>query len=298
MEKITMTETNSTTASRILGLVTLYNPDPDKAICNIQQYIHDIDQLIIWDNSALEVGLKDKILSVLHEETSKIIWYGDGKNYCIAPAINYSWHYAQDNNYDLILLMDQDSQWEDFHSFKTDVIELFRTSPNCVFCPYVINNDTFTITKTVQEKRVFINSGTVIPTHILNQIKGADLAFPLDALDHDIAIRIQKQGYSIVCLTKHMLHHTIGDPQIMGPFHLYTDNYGPDRIYSISKCHIIKYRKHKDWLTYAENKKTFSEHYFKKFIRILLAEPQKVKRLKMFFKGIYDGITFPIHDPR
>ena len=280
--------------TKILGLVTLYNPNPQEATANIMRYIHDVDALIIWDNSLLEANLKQLVLGTLAKEANKVVWHGDGKNYCIAPAINYAWHYAQENGFDLILLMDQDSQWEDFHSYITEVIERFQASPKYVFCPFIPGDDTFVITKDVQEKRIFINSGTIIPTSILNKINGADEAFPLDALDHDLAIRIQKADYSIVSLTKHILNHTLGDPQLMGPFHMYTDNYGPQRIYSICKSHIIKYRKHKDWLTFSEIKEIFWSHYLCKLIRIIFAEPQKWLRLKMFFKGIYDGITFPL----
>jgi len=280
--------------TKILGLVTLYNPELPDAVDNIMRYLPNLDLLVIWDNSPLEANLKKKILEPMVGETDKIIWHGDGNNYCIAPAINYVWHYAQENGFDLILLMDQDSQWEDFRSYITEVIERFQASSKYVFCPFIPGDDTFVITKDVQEKRVFINSGTIIPTSILNKINGADEAFPLDALDHDLAIRIQKADYSIVSLTKHILHHTLGDPQLMGPFHMYTDNYGPQRIYSICKSHIIKYRKHKDWLTFSEIKETFWSHYLCKLIRIIFAEPQKWLRLKMFFKGIYDGITFPL----
>jgi rhamnosyltransferase len=280
---------------KILGLVTLYNPDIPDATNNIMRYLPYLDLLIIWDNSPLEANLKQKVLESLTQEADKIIWHGDGKNYCIAPAINYAWHYAQENDFDLILLMDQDSQWEDFHSYITEVAERFQISQGNVFCPYIPSDDTFVISEEAQEKSTFINSGTVIPTSILNRIGGADEAFPLDALDHDLAIRIQKAGYKIVSLTKHILHHSVGNIQMMGPFHIYTHNYSPQRLYSISRSHIIKYRKHKDWFTSSEIKVTFKELYFKPFLRILLAEPQKAYRLKMFFKGIYDGITFPIN---
>lgn len=291
-----MEEMNNNT--KILGLVTLYNPDLPNAVDNIMQYLPHLDFLIIWDNSPLEANLKQNILDFLTKDTDKVIWHGDGKNYCIAPAINFAWHYAQKINFDLILLMDQDSRWEDFHSYKTEVVERFQASQRNVFCPYIPSDDTFEITKDAQEKKSFINSGTIIPTSILNEIGGADEAFPLDALDHDLSIRIQEAGYKIVSLTKHKLRHTVGNLQKMGPFHLFTPNYSPQRLYSISRSHIIKYRKHKDWLSSSEIKETFKEHYFKQFLRILLAEPQKVKRLKMFFKGIYDGITFPIKDSK
>ena len=277
---------------KLLGLVTIYRSEPSVTAANILRYIQNVDFLIIWDNSPLEDQLEGQILAQLGTYRTKVIWKGDGQNYYIAPAINSAWHYAQEHKYDLLLLMDQDSQWDDFHAFRSHVETLYQSSPDYVFCPYVIGDDYFDIVKDVQEKRIFINSGTIIPTAILNKIDGADEAFPLDALDHDLAIRIQKAGYTIVCLTKHKLRHTVGAALFMGPFHIYTDNYSPQRVYSVSKCHIIKYRKHKDWLTFSENKETFKQHYLLKFIRIILAEPQKAKRLKSLFKGIYDGITY------
>lgn len=279
---------------KVLGLVTLYNPEFPNAADNILRYLPHLDLLIIWDNTPLKSNVKQKIREYITDETDRIIWHGDGNNYCIAPAINFAWHYAQENHYDLILLMDQDSQWEDFKSYIKEVKERFQSSQTSVFCPYIPSDDTFEITKEAQEKNIFINSGTVIPTTILNGIGGADEAFPLDALDHDLSIRVQKAGYKIVSLTKHKLHHTVGNLQKMGPFHLFSPNYSPQRLYSIARSHIIKYRKHKDWLSSSEIKETLKEHYFKQFLRILLAEPQKAKRLKMFFKGIYDGITYPI----
>ena len=285
-------------APKVLGLVTLYNPEYPDATDNIMRYLPYLDLLIVWDNSPLEANLKQLVVGTLAEEADKVVWHGDGYNYCIAPAINFAWHYAQDNHFDLILLMDQDSQWEDFHSYIKEVSKRFQVSQEYVYCPFIPSDDTFEISMEAQEKKIFINSGTVIPTSILNEIDGADEAFPLDALDHDLAIRIQKAGHKIVCLTKYILHHTVGNLQMMGPFHIFTHNYSPQRLYSISRSHIIKYRKHKDWLTFSEIKESFKVHYIMQFLRILLAEPQKVYRLKMFFKGIYDGIIFPINNAK
>ena len=139
--------------TKILGLVTLYNPELPDAVDNIMRYLPYLDLLVIWDNSPLEVNIKKKILEPLVGETDKIIWHGDGNNYCIAPAINYAWHYAQENGFDLLLLMDQDSQWEDFRSYITEVNKRFQASQENVFCPYIPSDDTFEITKDAQEKK-------------------------------------------------------------------------------------------------------------------------------------------------
>jgi rhamnosyltransferase len=277
---------------KMLGLVTLYHPDFPNAVDNIMRYLPYLDSLVIWDNSPLEHNLKQNILALLDTEADKVIWYGDGNNYCVAPAINYSWHYAQENHYDSILLMDQDSQWESFRDFRKQVEECLIQNDNRVFCPYIIGNDFFEITQEIQNKRVFITSGTVIPIKILNKVGGADEAFPLDALDNDLAIRIQKAGYSIVCLTKHILHHTIGEARRMGPLRLFTSNYGPERTYSVTRSHILLLRKHHSWLTLGEIYKILREHFLYKVIRIVFAEPQKIKKFKSFFKGVNDGFSF------
>lgn len=280
--------------TKLLGIVTLYNPDPTEATANIKRYVGDLDKLIIWDNTPLEKDLKSTILGTLSDFSEKIIWNGNGKNHFIAYPVNYAWNYAIEQGYELLLIMDQDSKWDHFALFRKEMEECYAENCNRVFCPYIIGNDTFGITKDVQEKKVFINSGSVIPIKMLESIGGADEAFALDALDHDLSIRFQKAGYSIVCLTQHLLYHSVGDARRMGPFNLFTNNYGPERTYSMAKSHIIKYRKHKDWLTFEEKKYIIKEYYILKLLRIILAEPQKWIRFKMFIKGIYDGLTYDL----
>ncbi|MBQ8456608.1 MAG: hypothetical protein IJ540_03260 [Prevotella sp.] len=287
-----MQNTTSEYQAKMLGLVTLFNSSPDEAATNIKRYVNDLDELIVWDNTPLDKNLKADILASLHDVSNRIIWKGDGKNHFIAPAINFAWHYAQEHGYQLLLLMDQDSSWEDFQLFRQQVNECYRENCNRVFCPFISGNDTFEIVQDIQAKRIFINSGTVVPINILNNIGGADEAFELDALDHDLAIRIQKAGYDIVCLTKHILHHQVGHMQRMGSFHIFTHNYNAQRTYSITKSHILKFRKHWNWLSSDEIRETIKIHYIRKFVTIILAEPQKFMRMKMFFKGIYDGVTY------
>lgn len=279
--------------TRLLGLVTLYHPQKEAADL-IKRYIKDVDTLIVWNNSPEDEGLKARLMAELQEWAGKIVWKSIGQNIGIAHAINEALRYAHANGFDLLLLMDQDSRWDDFRTFREDVEDAFAKDSHRVFCPYIVGNDTFERHQDIQEKRYFINSGTIIPVHLLKAINGADEAFPLDALDHDLAIRLQKAGYHIVCMTKHNLYHTIGQACRMGPFHIFTNNYGPERTYSMARAHLLKYRKHKDWLTTAEKRFIVKEYFLLKLLRILLAEPQKWKRLKMLVKGIFDGLAFDL----
>lgn len=290
-----MTTSVKTYQIRMLGVVTLYNPESNEVVENIKRYLTNLDALIVWDNSPLEKNLKDMILPVLSDEAEKIIWHGDGQNYCIAPAINFAWRYALENRYDLLLIMDQDSQWADFFAYRRDIeIRLKRGEMN-VFTPYVRGCDEFEITSNEQDKHLMINSGMVMPIKILSEIGGADeKAFPLDALDHDITYTVREHGYRTVCLTEHVLDHSLGQLQRMGIFNMLTPNYNSYRTYSMTRSHIICYRKHKKNLKKEDKQYLYREILLLKFLRIIFAEPDKASRMRAFVRGLISGLIYKI----
>ena len=280
-------------ATKLLALVTLYNPDIQTAAENIRRYIDSVDSLIVWDNSPLESEIRQKMQTLLYRSWHKIVWQGNGRNQCIAPAVNYAWKYAADNHFDLILLMDDDSRWDDFPSYRRKVEELFRQQGAMVFTPYVEGCDEFPIVDAIQQRKLFINSGTIIPTQILDLIGGVDeKAFPLDALDHDMALSILRRGKKIVCLTDSRLRHSLGNPARMGIFHLFTPNYNRHRTYSMTRSHLICYRKHRREVSGEYRKYVLREIIMWKFIRIVLAEPDKLGRLWALIRGIASGLNY------
>lgn len=279
---------------KMLGVVTLYNPEPEEAASNIKRYISDVDALIIWDNSPLEKNLKGSIITLIGDEAAKVLWQGNGQNRCIAPAINFAWHYAKEYGYDLLLIMDQDSRWEDFASYRKDVENLYKDEA-VIFTPYVEGCDDFDILETKQKKHFFINSGAIIPIEILQTIKGVDeIAFPLDAVDHDIAYSAREKGYEIICLTNHKLHHSLGQKQRMGILNMLTPNYNSFRTYSMTRSHIICYRKHRNQVESVDKQYLYKEILLMKFVRIVFAEPEKCSRLWAYLKGITSGLLYKI----
>ena len=273
---------------KMLGIVTLYNPDKEQALANIRLYHDCLDMLIVWDNS-----------SDCHKEwfegTERCLYHWTGDNSCIAPAINYAWRHAVEHEYDLLLVMDEDSQWTDFMAYRKDIERMQAQGKDHLYTPYVEGCDTFRIEHDIHEKRVLINSGTVIPTTILTAIGGINEdAFPLDALDHDISYSAQENGYDILCLTRHKLSHSLGYPKCLGPFRLFTPDYNSFRTYHMTRSHIICYRKHRALMTSEDKDYLYKEILLRKFARIILAEPDKVNRLRAFIKGITQGITYKL----
>lgn len=271
----------------MLGVVTLYHSDKEQTLRNISLYAPHLDRLVVWDNST------DNHRSWFPEPYIDYRWTGE--NTLIAPAVNYAWRLAEQEGFDAILLMDDDSRWNDFPSYRSDIETLLQQGQCMVFTPYVNGCDNFQIYDDIQEKRLFINSGTVIPTTILRSIGGVDEdAFPLDALDHDIALSAWEHGYRTVCLTRHRLEHSLGYPQRLGPFRLFTPNYNRLRTYNMTRSHIICYRKHRPLMTSTDKDYLFNEIIRRKFFRILLAEPDKMGRLSALIKGIISGYKYKL----
>lgn len=282
---------NMTYKTKMVAVVTLYQPDIRQAADNIKRYIEHIDRLIVWDNSPSACQVQERISNDLAGYQDKIEWNATGENRYIAAAINYAWQFAKEQGYELLLIMDQDSRWENFYVFRQETDKQYSDGKICVYTPFIVGYDEWEIKHPVEERSVFINSGTVIPISILDAVKGADETFALDALDVDLSYRIRKASYQIRCYTNCLLYHIVGNPIRKGPFNLMTPNYGRERTYSITKGYILCYRRHRDIMTADERRRFFKEILMWKLIRIVLAEDDKIGRFRMFVKGIKDGVT-------
>jgi len=280
--------------TKMVGVVTLYNPNPQEAAENVMRYLPSLDWLILWDNSPLEANLQQQMMTLLADEAGKVMWHGTGENLCIAPAINFAWHYAQEHGFDMLLIMDQDSQWDCFEGFRQQVEQYWQEGRRWVFTPYFKGYEFTTEGKDFQQLRVFINSGTIIPVEILTAVGGADERLPLDAVDSDMAIRIQKVGYTVVCITSFTLHHQMGTPSYTRLLNLKTYNYNARRTYSIARGQMINLRKHSDWLTNKEKKGIIKKYYLRRAFLIIFHETDKWNRLKMLIKGTVDGLRCKI----
>lgn len=255
-----------------LGVVTLFYPDREEVERNIDTYRDSLDELIVWDNTP-----------------------GTNTNDGIAKPLNHAMRKAMAEGFDMLLIMDQDSHWRDFKGYKAAVEALYARQPRTVFTPHIASLDGNSHKEEVSERRLLINSGTVIPLPVLQDIGEADeAAFPLDALDHDIAMRLHKKGHGIVCLGHYELMHSLGQPKRMGPFKLFTPDYNSYRTWSMTRSHIICYRKHRAMMTAADRDFLFKEILLRKFLRIILAEGDKAGRIKAFIKGIIEGCTYKI----
>ena len=94
--------------TKILAIVVTYYPEKDLLEKNVQAFINQVDKVLIWENTPSPDKLDYRFIT--HE---KVEYHGDGIN-SISRALNYAWEYANENGYDYLLTMDQDSFFENF----------------------------------------------------------------------------------------------------------------------------------------------------------------------------------------
>ena len=91
----------------VAGVVVFYHPTHAN-ISNIGTYINDIDHLYIIDNSDIELDRSE--LSLFEK---KISYCPLHKNYGLGYATNHGARIAHDDGYDWMLILDQDTKFED-----------------------------------------------------------------------------------------------------------------------------------------------------------------------------------------
>ncbi len=104
--------------SRLLAVVVTYYPEEAQLLRNIGSFLDDVDRLVIWENTP---AVQAASCRFIHHP--KIIYMGMGNNVGIAKALDKVLSYAVEKKYDYLLTMDQDSDWENFHWYKTVIVD-------------------------------------------------------------------------------------------------------------------------------------------------------------------------------
>ena len=264
---------------KLLGVVVLFYPKLD-VWDNIKTYIEEIDKLIVWCNSPVEVIPLPK---------EQFIVMGDGQNVGIGKALNEAVLYGINNGYTHLLTMDQDSSFvlNSFSSYKFGV-------DNCLddkmlwFSPEVYDDYSKDLASdTIDDISYAITSGSIYNIEIFKKMGFFKDDFFIDAIDTEFSFRIKECDWKIGRVKMGKLKHCLGD-RISVPFlwgRLVSLNYSSIRTYYIIRNHIVLKKMYPNFCLCSFLK----EMFFRRFVRILLIETDKVSKIKFMFLGVYHG---------
>jgi len=223
---------------KLLGVLTAYHPRIEELIRNIDSYVSELDQLIIWDNTPGGSSSLDDVIKSI--DNPKIIIRRSGNNDFLAKPFNKIIKEAIDNGYTHILTMDQDSYFETngFLEFVNKV----ETNTDCstmVFCPAktenkLLDGDEMEVDNT-------ITSGTIYKVEVFEKIGYFREDFLIYMIDIEFGMRVKKYGYKILCYPGILLNHFTGYSQ-KNRFGFRIDNYSAQSTYYIIRNVMLNWK--------------------------------------------------------
>lgn len=265
---------------KLLGVVVTYFPDVEKTRKNILSYIHEVDCLIIWENTP--IAKRDRFKVILPEHAGKIRYMGENENVFIARALNQAVNYGLENGFSHILTMDQDSRFEPEHFDKykqiacnpADSIAIFGPNPNYSF--------EAKITDIPMDKRQLITSGNIINLQLFDKIGLFREDFKIDGVDYEFCFRAKRNGYHCRMVSSILMKHHLSPMR----------NIPPDRLYYMARNNVLLRREYPEYGFGRFGFGNIIAYVIKPLLRIALTEKLKSKKIKMIIKGVYDGMKY------
>lgn len=256
------------------AIVICYHPDRELLRANIGAFAGEVDKVLVWRNST-------ESLDWIKDEFPNIELLGSGENQFIARPLNEALRYCASNGYQWLLTMDQDSVFEDFASFKADVLSRVDNDV-AIYAPNV--NNQFA-NKEDHEPETVITSGSLIDVDKAINTGGFNEKYEIYWVDGEFCYRSRQAGHRIVVPARHNLHQQFGQ-QTRTLFGFTTSNYSAPIYYRLIRNMLWEHREHG---SKAVSKRCIAYTLFYSTRGIVLGEKQKIKKLAAIAKGLWHG---------
>lgn len=270
----------------LLAVIITYYPNLSETKKNLLQFVPFIDKLIIWENTP-EL---DRITYSIDLEDFKeeIIYKTTGKNEYIAYPLNQIAKWALDNGYTHLLTMDQDTYFEDgcFLEYLNRVVSSFH-KPIAIWS--VNHNHSQTVQCDLKPIDICMTSGSIYDLNIIKMVGGFREDYEIDAVDSEICFKVRKAGFHCVVDTQCFCLHALGQLKKTS-WGFYTLNYPPFRLYSITCNHILLWKEYPGFIT-RDIKIAILKFLIYPWVKIPLAEDNKIMKMKALFFGVLDGLS-------
>lgn len=269
------------TGKRILAIVVTYYPERDLLVRNVEAFIDHVDKVLIWENTPSKD--KQPYRYITHE---KVDYYGDGVN-SISRALNFAWEYANENGYDYLLTMDQDSYFENF-DFYVDRTVFCKDAPEGIWTPQMNGEK---VSDDYEEIDIPITSGMLASIKIVNTIGGWNESYTIASVDDEFYLQAHLRGIGKYKVKDASLLQRFGTPRevtVLGHT-LVLRNYGPQRLHDIYRNNIILIRKYPK-IDYLRN--NFFHYWLKAIVLVFVYEKQRFRKTWCILKGIIAGFRY------
>lgn len=273
---------------RLAAVVICYEFSNEKLYENVRMYLHDVDVMIIWDNTPSN-NIKIT-LDFWSDKHSDIHLLKTGKNEGIGYALNKAAEYARESECTHLLTMDQDSIWRNFSEYRRTV-ENYNDKDIAIYAPTIADAESDFVFWCNKPDLYAITSGCIFDLEKIHKIGPFNEKFFIDEVDNEYCIRAVQRGYHIKIYENIFLYQHFGSNEGQSFWARQTGNYSAFRTYHQVRNRLWMWRMYPHQLNYRYHLRTLLLTILKRSIVIIAYEKDKKNKLKAICKGIVDGFT-------
>lgn len=277
---------------KILAAIIIFNPELQRLEDNLNNISVQVDHVLLIDNASKNQGS----LHQLEKNGTTLLCNQENKG--LPYVFNRMIKYARENNFDNLLLLDQDSICSE--NLVSEYKKHLGGKKVCLV-PYLIHrNNDYNEHYKIEKKGDYeivetsINSGTLINLNLLPKDLLFDESFFVDCVDYDFFLRLKKKSLPTLRVNSAQLLIDLGNLKTHRLFGkvFFSNNYSPfrlekqfeDRVKFLKKFPLEKFSR--EILVIS----LFS------VLMILLFEPNKLNKILAILKGTFRG--FFSHMPK
>lgn len=273
---------------KLAAVVIVYDYNDGKLYSNVQYYLHNVDLLIIWDNTPFERKKIKKEFWIGKHPNTRLL--GTGKNEGIGYALNQAIECALKDDCSHLLMMDQDSIWRNFKDYR-NAIEEDKDVRIALYAPTIADAESDFVFWCNKPDLYVITSGSVLNLKYVQEIGLFNEKFFIDEVDNEYCVRIVLKGYHIKVYKNHFLYQHFGYKDGESFLARQTANYSAFRTYHQVRNRLWMWRMYPKRLSWRYHVRTILTTILKRITIIILYEKDKKSKLKAIYNGIRDGIT-------
>lgn len=269
---------------KLAACVVLYGID-DSTIENIKTYASLVDELWATDNTD---NPQQEYLNKLLALGSHVHVIPMGGNKGIAAALNKGIAAADEEGYEYILTMDQDSYFDGdtLEKYKDRAIKYFEQDEKIIQVGIHNSGDSPDDPATnCEDTKWLITSGSIMRVKDTVKIGSFLEKLFIDEVDREFNYRAAREGYKFKRVLELTLMHHLGDPikgKVLGKS-FQAMGHSKVRKYYIARNSTYL------MMEFPELKKEYQKYLLKMKIKTLLAEPDKFTKLKYMRMGQRDA---------
>lgn len=204
---------------------------------NIAALLKQVQHVLIIDNHSKQES-RELLESWSNDERITLIF--NEKNDGISICLNAALRFAQENQYQLLLTMDQDCVLYD------DCVEKLLTALNQNKDAAAVGPNRKPERTDTREKSYLITSGCLVIVQRALEAGGYDNDLFVDMVDFDFSLALRKKGYRLLMVGNAYMHHKVGvyeENVILGKKFRYL-SHSPDRFYHMYRGRVILLKKY------------------------------------------------------